>query len=52
VNFKNTIIIMTTNLGSQVIMQHLGEPESDMPAMETREQEKARVTKSLRKKSA
>jgi ATP-dependent Clp protease ATP-binding subunit ClpA len=50
VNFKNTIIIMTTNLGSQVIMQHLGESECDTPAIETREREKARVTKSLRKK--
>lgn len=26
INFKNTIVIMTSNLGSQIIMQHAGEP--------------------------
>lgn len=34
VNFKNTIIIMTSNLGSEIIMQTPGQPEEQRVALE------------------
>ncbi|HYD34463.1 MAG TPA: ATP-dependent chaperone ClpB [Vitreimonas sp.] len=35
VNFKNTLIIMTSNLGSDLIMMHAGKPEEQRIALET-----------------
>lgn len=35
VNFKNTIIIMTSNLGSEVIMQNPGKPDEQRVALES-----------------
>lgn len=35
VDFKNTVIIMTSNLGSDVIMQHAGKPEEQKLALDS-----------------
>jgi ATP-dependent Clp protease ATP-binding subunit ClpB len=36
VDFKNTLIIMTSNLGSELIMQNPGKPEEQRSALESR----------------
>jgi len=34
VDFKNTLIIMTSNLGSEIILEHAGQPESAREALQ------------------
>ncbi len=49
VNFKNTIIIMTSNLGSQLITQNFSDQKSEAEQMEMYEQSKNQVFELLKK---